>query len=176
MILFDKNPESQDTTAWKTAVEVANTKIKQLTNEKQALLIALKEDSIKAVKKNDSLKTKLRAKSAEVVRLKNNPRVIYVREQEPEVDSLINFMDSVNIIKEARINLLEDSHTKFAINMQAVLDNCEERIKVDQERHEAQKALTEVALKENKKLKRGNRWLKVGALVGIVGGIFLGGL
>lgn len=146
-------------------------KIDSMTRVHKASLARLKEDSIQGVKVQDSLKTQGNAFKREVDRLKANPIVIKVREEVPEVDSLIVAQDSVIVLQEHRIAAFEHQLGKLQISMAGITANFESMLSAERERYANSQeiiALKDKELKKEKNKTKGAVAIGIAAIVGVL--------
>ena len=123
----------------------------------RAMVNVMKKDSVEGVRVQDSLKTRAIAYRQEVVRLKENPIVIKVREDVPEVDSLILAQDSVIAIQENRIAAHEHQLGKLQVSMVGITANFESQLAAERRRFEAQQQISNEYRKEVRKERRQKR-------------------
>lgn len=139
------------------------------------------QDSIKRVK--DSLKTvvTLKAYTKEIVaykstvaKLKTNPIIVKVREETPEIDSLIQAYDSMDAKKDERIRQLESELSQSQKLAAQAEGHFKEVIAAHIEKTAIEKERGDHYQKEARKLRRTNKLLKVVAVTVGVAGVFLG--
>lgn len=149
--------------------------------QKKDLEYKHKEDSIASAQKLAELNVKLVSKERQVVkltsnleRLKANPVVIQVRDSIEEIeatfqayDSLILAKDQQLAIQDSKILVLEDENKRITANFL-------ERLELTEQNYIAQKAIAESYKKENRKVRRGIKALKVAVVVSSVGFLLLG--
>jgi len=159
---------------YEAAISKRDDQIKSKTAQVERLVIEVeKRDSMHAENER-RLKTALNAKSKEVDRLLKNPVVISVRESTPEIDSLITDLQDKIEFQSVYIASLDSAYNDLRVDFDAVKDNFQSQIELYKQNFEAQKALNEADRKTLRKVKRQVKVLKVVAIVGTVGGIFLG--
>lgn len=175
MILFDK-PEPYDTSQWKEAIQRSNDKITVLQQDKQKLARKIAEDSILRHEQSQAYQQDVKIKSAAIAKLKANPRVVYIRESEPVVDSLIVAYDSIVQLKNDRIDELEVSLYELQINMKAVNVNCDQMLEAERDKFKASEELISDLEKQNRKERRKRKLATILIPIVGVGALFLGGL
>ena len=171
-------PDPTDTNGYVKEYEAAISKrddqIKAKTAQVDRLVIEVeKRDSMHAENER-RLKTALNAKSKEVDRLLKNPIVIAVRESTPEIDSLITDLQYKIDFQSSYIQELDSAYTGLRVDFDKLKNNFDEQIKLYQENFEAQKLINESDRKQLRKVRRQLRVMKAVAILGTVGGIFLG--
>lgn len=165
-----------------------NQKIKDLESKvasREQLITQLQQDNAKhrEKRKADSLqftitvqahKTEAKKWTSEIARIKAKPEVITVIQEFPQVDSLIRAYDTLVVHQIAQIQLqtrhIEDLRTDLSV-LEA---NFQKRLDLQSENLADLQAVTAEQRKELRKLRRANRWTKVGMIAGTVLGI-LGG-
>lgn len=141
--------------------------IQTLLNERQ------KKDSTHAVERG-VFKSALKSKSQEVDRLKKSPIVIKVREENPAIDTLILELESKIDFQSQYITTLDSAYNDLRGDFEKVKDNFTEQIKLLQANYKDQVAISSEDRKQLRKTRRQVKVLKVVAIMGTVGGIFLG--
>jgi hypothetical protein len=131
------------------------------------------KDSIALKARNAEIrKWKQRASDA-VASIPDEARDIY-----PQIDSALQAKDSVISHVEAKADSLQGSLYNLGKDFNSLLGEQEinSRIAADmlQSCEARREDMRQEFEKENKKVRRANRWLKVGAVVGTVGAFFLG--
>ncbi|HYF67612.1 MAG TPA: hypothetical protein VD884_05715 [Ohtaekwangia sp.] len=174
LLLFDNGP-TIDSSVWKSRISELEDEIKEREQEYDVIAARIKSDSLESIESEKAYDLKVKDLNSTVAKLKANPVVIRVREETPEVDSLIVAQDSTITIKDQRIEILEYQYGKLAANVQGLTINFENRIRLHQEQFAASQAQVQVLEKENKKVKRQAKIAKI--LIPIVGlaGLILGG-
>lgn len=174
LLIFQPNPPPADTTVWKQEIEKNRQKAEELA-------IKHREDSTQFAQKLAQLNAELKGKERQVVklegnlsRLKKNPVVIKVKDSIPEIDSVFQQYDLLLETKDNQISIqskmikgLEEENTR-------ITDNFLERLQLSQAAFDNQKLIADSYKKDTRKVRRQNKLLKVAAVVGTVGGIFLG--
>jgi hypothetical protein len=174
LLLLQQDPEPYDTTRWKDSIASRELVIRALQLEYVTIAKKIKADSLEAIESKRVYEIKVKDLNSAVAKLKASKVVVKVRETVPEVDSLIIAQDSVIQIQGHRIAELEHQYGKLSINVEAITLNCENQLALNAERFEAQKQLSSTYQKQNRKLRRGNKLLKVGVVLGTVGAFLLG--
>jgi uncharacterized small protein (DUF1192 family) len=172
--LLKPQPEPVDMKPYEIAIAIADLKIDSLTKGLSKLRQKRAADSLLSIKSNQEYQSKVLVLRSTVAKLKANPTVIKIREENPEVDSLIIAQDSVIQVKDERITFLESEVRRTVDNMNSFNETYEGILKVEREKFEAQKQLTAEYKQQNRKLRRGNTWTKIGAIAAGVGMFVLG--
>lgn len=173
LLILDKDQEPYDSSAWKEAIQRSNDKITVLQQDKQKLARKIAEDSILRHEQSQAYQQDVKIKSAAIAKLKANPRVVYIRESEPVVDSLIVAYDSIVQLKDDRIDELEVSLDELQINMKAVNVNCDRILEAERDKFKASEELISGLEKQNRKERRKVKLWKVATVVGSVGMFFI---
>lgn len=174
MILFDKDPEPVSTQKWKDEITKKEERIKVLQGNLATIREKVKADSLQGVKSKQEYEVKVTSLRSTVAKLKANPIVIKVREENPEIDSLIVAQDSTILAKDERIVALEADIKRVVANMDSFNDTYEGILQAEREKFEAQKEITAAVEKELKKEKRKAKLAKVLIPVVGVGALLLG--
>jgi hypothetical protein len=175
-ILFDKDPIPNESYVkeYESAIQKRDVKITSLETKHR-------EDSLKSAQAitqtRDSLKREQRhgvKLSSNLARLKANPIVIQVRDSIPIIDSLVQSYDSLLESKDDQIELQGRLIVSLEDENKRITGNFMERLELSEQNFQAQKAISDSYKKDNRKLRRGNKLLKVGLVVGTVGAFILG--
>jgi ElaB/YqjD/DUF883 family membrane-anchored ribosome-binding protein len=172
--LFKPKPEPVDTKPYEIAIAIADLKIDSLSKGLARLHQKRTADSLLSIKSNQEYQSKVLVLRSTVAKLKANPTVIRIREENPEVDSLIVAQDSVIHVKDERITFLESEIRRTVDNMNSFNETYEGILKAEREKFEAQQRLTAEYKQQNRKLRRNNTWTKIGAIAAGVGMFVLG--
>jgi hypothetical protein len=176
LLLFDKDPVQNE-----SYIKEYESTIQRNESTIESLKVKHREDSLKSAQEitqiRDSLKHEQRhgvKLSSNLARLKANPIVIQVRDSIPIIDSLVRSYDSLLASKDDQIELQGRLIVSLEDENKRITDNFLERLELSQQNFDAQKAISDTYQKENKKLRRGNKLLKVGLVVIGVGGFVAG--
>jgi hypothetical protein len=176
LLLFDKDPVQNE-----SYIKEYESTIQRNESTIESLKVKHREDSLKSAQEVAELKAKLSSKVTEVkklssnlARLKANPIVIQVRDSIPIIDSLVQSYDSLLESKDDQIELQGRLIVSLEDENKRITGNFLERLELSQQNFDAQKAISDTYQKENKKLRRGNKLLKVGLVVIGVGGFVAG--
>jgi hypothetical protein len=175
MILFDKDPEQVDLTPYRTAQAIADQEIKELKQSNSKLQAKIDSDSVRQTQEKEAHSSEVKKRDAVIAKLKANPVVIKIREENPVIDSLIVAQDSLIVRHAERVAELESNLTDLRVDMKALVNNFEGQIAAHISKYENEKKIADTYRDENRKIRRGNRWLKAGIVGAAVGGLFLGG-
>jgi hypothetical protein len=176
LILFDKDPESVDITPYRTAQAIADQEIKELKQSNSKLQAKIDRDSVSQAQEKAAHSSEVKKRDAVIAKLKANPVVIKIREDNPVIDSLIVAQDSLIIRHAQRVAELESNLTDLRVDMKALVNGFEGQIAAHISKYENEKKIADTYRDENRKIRRGNRLLKAGAVAGIIGAFFLGSL
>lgn len=92
----------------------------------------------------------------------------------PKLAAFVLLQDSIIDVQATRIDSLERQKARQWADFNRILDVQEEKFKASQEINVHLLQVTEHYVSENQKLKRQNRWLKIGVGAAFLGGVFLG--
>jgi hypothetical protein len=175
-ILFDKDPIPNE-----SYIKEYESTIQRNESTIESLKVKHQEDSLKSAQEVVQLKAKLSGKVTEakklastVAHLRANPVVVQVIQDVPEIDSLVQSYDSLLESKDDQIELQGRLIVSLEDDNKRITGNFMERLELSQQNFDAQKAISDTYQKENKKLRRGNKLLKVGLVVIGVGGFVAG--
>lgn len=174
LLLFQPNPPPADTTVWKQEIEKNRQKA-------QELAIKHRDDSTQFAQKLAQARDSLKREQNRGVKLASNlhalkskPTVVKIVEQNPEIDSVFQQYDLLLETKDNQISIqskmikgLEEENTR-------ITENFLERLQLSQAAFDNQKLIADSYKKDTRKVRRANKLLKVVAVVGTVGGLFLG--
>lgn len=171
MILFDRDPEPVNTQPWKDTIAKVNeqlsdssARIQSLLKENKELKVEHRAEKESFVGQINGLKTRLAQK-----RVKIDTLIL----DNPELAEYVAVADSTIEVQTARIETLEFQYDKLEVNMEAVVLNFEEQIKLHEQKFEAQKELTKDYQKQARKERRKATLFKVTTVVGTVGAFLL---
>jgi hypothetical protein len=174
LIAFWPSPEPIDTTVFKREIAAQNEQIAVLSAELKKKAEKSKADSLRLAK--DSIANKIHVSKLEshISQLKGNPRVVYIRQQEPIIDSLITAQDSLVRVSTERAATLEGELFSLRQDMSKVFVDCEKRFQEQLDTEKLYQAENERLAKEVKKQRRGKKLAQVAAVIGTVGAFILG--
>jgi hypothetical protein len=175
-ILFDKDPIPNE-----SYVKEYESTIQRNESTIEGLKVKHREDSLKSAKEIAQLKAKLSGKVTEVKklsfnleRLKANPVVIHIRDSVEEIEQAFQAYDSLLESKDDQIELQGRLIVSLEDENKRITGNFMERLQLTEDNFQAQKAIADSYKKDNRKLRRGNKLLKVGIVIGTVGAFILG--
>jgi uncharacterized protein YxeA len=174
MIWFWPEPKPTNLDAYRTQIAIQNLKIDSLTTASTKLATKIKADSLQQAQEKKAYIVTIEKKSREIAYMKQNPVVVKIRETTPEVNALIIEMERMDSVKTERITTLENNLDGLRIDMGAMEVNFSGLLQAEREKFATQNEMLAESMKENKKVRRSNRWLKAGAVAALVGGVFLG--
>jgi hypothetical protein len=149
-------------------------KIEVLTKEYVKIAEKMKSDSLEAAKSDSVYETRVKTLRSTVAKLRANPKVVTIIQENPEIDSLVTAYDSAFMQMSAQIFSLQTTLRQVYTNEALLEHNFNERLELERSKFEDQKAITEQYEKDLRKSKRGSRLLKAGAVVLGVGAFVLG--
>jgi hypothetical protein len=175
-ILFDKDPIPNE-----SYVKEYESTIQRNESTIEGLKVKHREDSLKSAKEIAQLKAKLSGKVTEVKklsfnleRLKANPVVIHIRDSVEEIEQAFQAYDSLLASKDQQIEIQGRLIVSLEDENKRITGNFMERLRLTEDNFQAQKAISDSYKKDNRKLRRGARWLKAGAVVLGVSGFLIG--
>lgn len=164
----------QKVTALETKVKTREAAIHKMIERDQKKRIKQQQDSVLQAEKEKTYQTRVKKLSAQIARIKANPVVIKVREENPEIDSLIHKQDSV--IAEQGERLYESGKyvTQLQIEMTEIRRDFNERIAQQELNIIDQKKIADEYRKELRKKRRGAKLARVLIPIVAAGGFLLG--
>jgi hypothetical protein len=174
LLLLWPSYEPPDTTIFKREIAAQNKQIAVLSAELQKKAGKFKSDSLRLAKDSVDHRKHVSKLESRISHLKANTRVVYIREQEPSVDSLITAQDSLIVRSVQRVAALEGEMFALRQDMSKVFTDCESRFQAQLEKEKLTEAENERLAKEVKKEKRGKKWAQIGIVVGTIGAFVLG--
>jgi hypothetical protein len=176
LILFDKDPIPNE-----SYIKEYESTIQRNESTIEGLKVKHREDSLKSAKEIAQLKAKLSGKVTEVKklsfnleRLKANPVVIHIRDSVEEIEQAFQAYDSLLASKDQQIEIQGRLIVSLEDENKRITGNFMERLRLTEDNFQAQKAIADSYKKDNRKLRRGNKLLKVGIVIGTVGAFILG--
>lgn len=106
-----------------------------------------------------------------IAKLKRNPFVIKIREENPAVDSLVQAQDSTIMLNQVRISGLEHSLFQMQLNTEALQANFDQAMELERAKYDAAQKEIERLQKENRKERRKGKLARV--LVPVAAGLGL---
>lgn len=89
-----------------------------------------------------------------IAKLKRNPVVIKIREENPTVDSLVQAQDSTIMLNQVRISGLEHSLFQMQLKTEALQANFDQAMELERAKYDASQKEIERLQKENRKERR----------------------
>lgn len=108
-----------------------------------------------------------------IAQLKRKSRVVYIRETEPAIDSLITNQDSLLLVQRARIDTLTVNLSDLRVDLQSVTDNFEAQLAASDRIIENQGQILNEQAKEIKRERRGKRLAIIGGIVATVAALLV---
>lgn len=146
------------------------TDLRQQLSETQA---KIKSDSLRQAKERKAYQEDVEKLEAVASKLKANPRVIYIRETEPAIDSLISYQDSVIVRQKSRIDTLELNLSDLRVDARKISDNFKAQIQAYESIRESQTQIISQQEKEIRKHKREKRLAIVGGIAAIIAALLI---
>jgi hypothetical protein len=172
LLLFWPSYEPPDTTVFKREIAAQNKQIAVLSAELKKKAEKFQSDSLRLAKDSVEHKKHVSKLESRISQLKANTRVVYIREQEPSIDSLITAQDSLIVRSVQRVAALEGEMFALRQDMSKVFTDCESRFQAQLEKEKLTEAENERLAKEVKKGRRKKKLAQI--LIPIVGvGAFL---
>jgi hypothetical protein len=138
--------------------------IHSLKQQRTRIAQKIKSDSLQQAKERQSYQEDVEKLEARIGDLKKNPRVIYVRQTEPAVDSLISYQDSVISRQKARIDTLEVNLADLRLDARKIIANFEAQIQALGSIREAQTQIIS-QIRKSVSISAKNDWLLLGGLL-----------
>lgn len=157
-----------------TKIQAGEDHIRILQQRDNVRLQQQLQDSVRNAEKEKTYLAKEKKWVSQIARIKANPVVIRVREENPEVDSLINKQDSV--IQDQRFRLYENGKyiTQLQVEMGEIRRDFNEQIALHVQRFENEKAIADNYRDQAMKERKRGKFAKI--LIPIVAvGAFLAG-
>lgn len=174
LILLQPKPDNSKESALRDSLWVKEKRIRQLTWLNKELQKDMLQDSIKASESEAKFRASSTADKREIASLRANPKVVEVLKDNPSVDSLVREQEALIVKQDQYIDTLQQNFKELQVNVNKLTDNFNETLKLERERFDAQELLSKEYKQQNRKLRRGNKLLKVAGLVGTVGAFILG--
>jgi hypothetical protein len=175
-ILFDKDPkpDAGKIQALEMGIAHRDLEVKELKDQRKADSLAHVQEV--ALLKDSLMDSRKGAAKTErnLARLKANPVVIHIRDSVEEIEQAFQAYDSLLASKDEQIEIQGRLIVSLEDENKRITDNFLELLGLSQQNFDAQKAISDTYKKDNRKLRRGNKLLKVGLVVGTVGAFLLG--
>lgn len=168
LILFWPAPPKPDNSKEK----VLQARIDSILNRNQDLVQDHKTDSLATVEKLEASERQIRALKA--TRAKVIREIDTVILEDPGFQRYVAVTDSIILKQDDTINFLEDALGKEQSRFNQLQSNFDASLNTFREQHAGDVAMNLDLMKDNKRLRLGNKILKAGIAVGVVGGIWLG--
>ena len=137
-------------------------KIEALTKEYVKIAEKMKSDSLESAKSDSTYETRVKTLRSTVAKLRANPKVVTIIQENPIMDSLVTSYDSAMIQMSAQIFSLQTTLRQLYTNEALLEHNFNERLELEHSKFEDQKKITEQLEKQNRKTRRQNKLLKIG--------------
>jgi hypothetical protein len=174
LILTRPVKEITDLKPYETAIRIADQEIKELKQSNLKLQAKIDSDSLRQTKEKETYRTEVKKRDAVIAKLKGNPTIIRIREENPEVDSLIVAQDSLITRHAERVAELESNLTDLRVDMKALVNNFNSEIAAHISKYENEKKIADTYQKENRKIRRSSRLWKAATVTAGVLGLFVG--
>lgn len=153
------------------SIAIKRRQIDSLLLKGEQLRLRLESDSIKSIEAQKAFKMRLAALTQKLA--EKRPEIEPLLDSMPKLAAFVLLQDSIIDVQAVRIDSLERQKARQWVDFNKLLD-------VEQDKFQASSEinlhLTEIAehySEENKKLKRQNRWLKIGVGSAFVAGLLL---
>lgn len=167
-------PESDLIQKQTALIERKSEEIKSLRTDNSILQAKIDRDSVRSEAKTKAYNTDVKKRDSEIARLKRNPVVIRIREENPEIDSVFRAQEDLSAVKDYRIDSLNADLADLRVDMGKMKSNFEGIFNRQADQLQAEKAISENYKKQLRKVRRGNRWLKAGIVTSAVLGLVFG--
>lgn len=172
MMILWPDTEPASTQPWKDTITSIETKLADTVAQNQVLRDSIKKINIEHREEKEVFKTTI--DRLLVKKASQRPKVDSLIFDNPVLIEYVNTADSIIEVQGHRIEVLEYQFGKLSMSNEALTANFESQLELHRQKYEASQNLAEEYRKENRKVKRANRFLKAGAVVLGVGGLFLG--
>lgn len=153
------------------AIQTERAKIDSLSSEVERLEDKMTSDSLKSIEARKAFK--MRIQELAVSRASERSKVQTLIDTIPILKSFVALQDSTIQAYSARVDSLESEKARQWSDFNKLLDVEREKFQAASEINIHYLEISEHFEKENKRLKRQNRWLKIGTAAGFVGGLLL---
>lgn len=174
LILFQPTPEPVNNAIWQTEIWRVKTKAEKLKakHEKDSAAhvkeLAQARDSLKSEQKHG---VKLQSN---LVALKSKPQVVKIVQENPVIDTVFQHYDSLLESKDNQLAIQTEMISSLEAENVRITDNFLARLELSQQAFDNQKLISDSYKKDTRKVRRQVKLLKVVAVIGTVGGVFLG--
>ena len=175
MIIFRPKPDRSKEKELEAKIEQREQAIHQLSRENTKQAEKIKADSLRFTKALQAGQVIIIKQSRRISDLKANPEVVTIIKENPLIHELINSYDSLIVQQANQIELQGKYIDTLRIDMKEMKDNFSERLELQSQTIADLTALTTDQRKQLRKTRRSVTALKVLAVIGTVGGLFLGG-
>lgn len=176
LLLFQptREPNGEKIKALEYAIAISDQQKKYLEDKH-------KKDSTASAQKIAELRDSLSKEQKHGVKLSNNlavlkskPRVVKIVEENPVIDTVFQHYDSLLESKDQQLKIQADMIEAQRIENVRITSNFMERLDLGQQAFDAQKEISDSYKKQNRKVRRANKALKVAVVVSSVGFLLLG--
>ena len=176
MILFwpDSNTSNSRELELEAKIASRDKAIFSLHAENTKLQQKIERDSVQLAQVTQVYKKEVSRLSFNLERLKKNPVVVKVIEENPEIDSLVHGYDSLVVELSLQNAVLEKYIDSLRVDFRKVESNFEQRLQLQSETIVDQKAIIDDQRKELRKERKKVKLWKVATVVAGVGAFFLG--
>ena len=165
MILLWPNPEPINTQKWKDTIAKVNTQLADSSVRIQSLLKEVKELKVEHRAEKESFVGEIKGLKSNLAKKRVKIDTLII--ENPELAEYVEAADSVIEVQTARIQSLEFQYDKLEINMEAIVLNFEEQIKLHEQKFQASQEMNTALEEQVKKEKRKGKLAKV--LIPVVG-------
>jgi len=175
LLIFRRKPDSSKEKLLEAKIEQREQAIHQLSRENTKQAEKIKADSLRFTKAIQAGQVTILKQSRRISDLKANPETVTIIRENPLIGGLIQSYDSLVIEQANQIELQGKYIDTLRIDMKEMKDNFSERLELQSQTIADLTALTTDQRKQLRKTRRSVTLLKVLAVIGTVGGLFLGG-
>ncbi len=173
-ILFQRPKPESDLVQRQTAViERQKEIISELKTDNGILQAKIDRDSVRSEANRIAHQEVVKKDRAAIARLKANPVVVRIREENPGVDSLIKAQDEAIKVRDERIGTLEHDNSELRVDMNRMKANFNGIIEAQSVQLSAQTEISKDLRKQVRRERREKRLAIVGGIVLTVGALFV---
>lgn len=173
MIVFWPSPEPDTTQAYKRQIAKDQEIKRDLQASNAKLMAKIDSDSLRQAQERVDFEQGVDSLGSVIAQLKRKPRVVYIRETEPAIDSLITYQDSLLLVQRARIDTLTVNLSDLRVDLKSVTENFEAQLAASDRIIENQGQILNQKDKEIRKHRREKRLAIIGGIVATVAALLV---
>lgn len=173
LIIFRPSPEPDTTQAYKRQIAKDQEIKRDLQASNAKLRAKIDSDSLRQAQERVDFEQGADSLGSVIAQLKRKPRVVYIRETEPAIDSLITYQDSLLLVQRARIDTLTANLSDLRVDLQSVTENFEAQLAASDRIIENQGQILNQKDKEIRKHRREKRLAIIGVIVATVAALLV---